>query len=178
MLPALAPILASVAASVGAPLVERILAGRIGAENAGLVSGMIGAIASHAGTTPEALPELQRTEPDVLAGAVAAAEADAPELLALYAAELESKTTLLLAEMKEPRWTWAWRPLGMYGIGALWFWNVVVLHVLNAVFKVALPQMPLGELFNLTALFLGLYMGGHTVKDAVGKVATRFGRSA
>ncbi len=177
MLPAIAPLLATVAATVGAPLVERILAGRIGAENAGLVSGMIGAIAGHAGTTPEALPDLHRNEPDVLAKAIADAESEAPELIALYAAELQSKTTLLLAEMKEPRWTWAWRPLGMYGIGALWFWNVVVLHVLNAAFKIALPQMPLGELFNLTALFLGLYMGGHTVKDAVGKVATRFGRA-
>ena len=178
MLPALAPLLATVASSVGAPLVERILAGRIGAENAGLVSGVVSTIANYAGAMPDELPELHRDKPDVLAAAVTAAETDAPELIALYASELESKTTLLLAEMKEPRWTWAWRPLGMYGIGALWFWNVIVLHVLNAVFKIALPQMPLGELFNLTALFLGLYMGGHTVKDAVGKVASRFGRAS
>ncbi|SFJ36199.1 hypothetical protein, partial [Albimonas pacifica] len=174
MLPAIVPLLASVAASVGAPLVERVLAGRIGAGNASLVSGMVKAIAGHAGVAPEELPELHRTDPDRLAVSVTTAEVDAaPELIALYASELESKTTLLLAEMREPRWTWAWRPLGMYGIGALWFWNVIVLHVLNAVFKIALPQMPLGELFNLTALFLGLYMGGHTVKDAVGKVASR-----
>lgn len=177
MLPAFAPLLASVAASIGAPLVERVLAGRIGAGNASLVSGMVTAIAGHAGVAPDELPELHRTDPERLAVSVAAAETDAPELLALYASELESKTTLLLAEMKEPRWTWAWRPLGMYGIGALWFWNVIVLHVLNAAFKIALPQMPLGELFNLTALFLGLYMGGHTVKDAVGKVASRLGRA-
>lgn len=177
MLPALAPLLATVAASVGAPLIERILAGRIGAENAGLVSGVVAAVAQEAGVKPQALPDLARDHPEDLRSAVAAAERKAPELLALYASELESKTTLLLAEMREPRWTWAWRPLGMYGIGALWFWNVIVLHVLNAVFKIALPQMPLGELFNLTALFLGLYMGGHTVKDAVGKVASRFGRA-
>lgn len=178
MLPVIAPLLATVAAQVGAPLIERVLAGRIGAENAGLVSGVVSSIATHAGVKPEALPDLQRDAPDTLEAAVAAAEREAPELIALYAAELESKTTLLTAEMREPLWTWAWRPLGMYGIGALWFWNVIVLHVLNAVFKIALPQMPLGELFNLTALFLGLYMGGHTVKDAVGKVASRFGRSA
>ena len=38
----------------------------------------------------------------------------------------------------------------------------------------ALPPVPFEQLFQLTALFSGLYMGGHTAKDVAGKVAGIF----
>jgi hypothetical protein len=59
----------------------------------------------------------------------------------------------------------------MYLIGLLWIWNVIVLHVLNASLKIALPPMPFEQLMQLSGLYFGLYMGGHTIKDMVGKWA-------
>jgi hypothetical protein len=53
----------------------------------------------------------------------------------------------------------------MYMIGLLWLWNVIVLHSLNAIFKISLPQIDLVILLQLSGLYMGLYMGGHTLKD-------------
>ena len=167
----IAQILLPLAARAGAPLIERLLSKAIGRNAAGLVADVVGTVAAQAGVTPEELPAKIQADPDAVEKALVEAEVEAPELLAVYAAGLEGQFSLLKREMREPLWTWAWRPAGMWGLGALWFWNVVLLHVVNAVFKIALPQMDLGDLFNLTALFLGLYMGGHTLKDVAGKVA-------
>ena len=75
----------------------------------------------------------------------------------------------LAAEQDEPLWARMWRPGGMYLIGFLWLWNAVILHVANAIFKIALPPMPWDILMGLSSLYFALYMGGHTVKDLVGK---------
>ena len=61
----------------------------------------------------------------------------------------------------------AWRPLGMYLIGFLWLWNVVLLHVANAIWKIALPPVEFAVLLQISAIYMGLYMGGHTVKATV-----------
>ena len=84
---------------------------------------------------------------------------------------MQHQIDLMRSEMAAggPLWTWAWRPAGMWGLGALWFWNLILLHVANAFWKIALPQADLGLLFQLTAVYMGLYMGGHTVKDVVQK---------
>ena len=178
MLPIVAPILLSLASTVGAPLIERVLAGKIGGGNAELVGAVVRRIAEHAGSTPEELEAQASVDPEIVEAAIAATEKAAPELIALYAAGLEGQFALLQAEMREPVWTWAWRPIWMYGLLAMWVWNLIGLHVANAVWKIALPQVDLSMLLGLSTLFLGLYMGGHTVKDAVGKVASRFGKSA
>ena len=96
-------------------------------------------------------------------------ERQSPELVALYAAGLEYQTAMMQAEQTEPLWQRAWRPAGMYLIGFLWFWNIVALHVANAVWKIALPQTPYDVLIQLTGIYAGLYMGGHTIKDLAEK---------
>ncbi len=170
MLPAV-PLLLTLASNVGAPLIERVLAGKIGAGNAGLVGDVVRKIADRAGTTPEHLPAAIETEPEKIEDAIRAVEPMAPELIALYAAGLENQFGLLRAEMGKPLWTWAWRPIWMYGLLVFWAWNLIVLHVANAVWKIALPQVDLVQLFGLSSVFLALYMGGHTVKDVFAKRA-------
>ena len=68
-----------------------------------------------------------------------------------------------------PGWKAAWRPLGMYFVMVLWAWQVVILHVCNAIWKIALPPMPYDQLVTFTGLYMGLYMGGHTLKDMASK---------
>jgi hypothetical protein len=157
--------LIGLAVSVGAPLVTKILSRKIGAENAELVGSVIDSIAQHAGLRPDQVERAAETDPDLLRDAIQATEAMSPALVSLYAQGLEYQTAALQADRDGPRWMQAWRPLGMYMIGLLWLWNVIVLHSLNAVFKIALPPMDLWVLLQLSALYMGLYMGGHTLKD-------------
>jgi len=44
---------------------------------------------------------------------------------------------------------------------------VVILHVANAIWRIALPPIDLGVLLSLTGIYTAFYMGGHTVKDWV-----------
>lgn len=148
-------ILAGVASEVGAPLVRRVLERRIGAGNARLAEGVVKAIAERAGTSVEAL---EREDPAVLREAVREVEGIAPEMIELQMAEME----------KGPLLAWAWRPFWMYLLGFLWVWAIVGCHVLNAIFRIALPQPDLTVLLSVTGLFLALYMGGHTVKSIFG----------
>ena len=94
-----------------------------------------------------------------------------PELIALYASGLELQRAQLATEASEPLWMRAWRPAGMYLLAALWLWSVIVLHVVNAAFGTAMPQMPIDQLLTLSGIYMGLYMGGHTAKDMVAKWA-------
>jgi hypothetical protein len=50
---------------------------------------------------------------------------------------------------------------------------VMLLHVANAIWKIALPPMPWDQLIYFSGLYMGLYMGGHTVKDVVAKMVSR-----
>ncbi len=158
--------IATLAGGIGAKLVEQALARRIGAGNANLARQMAEAVAERAGVPLGEIETAAARDPERVTAAIREVEAEvAPHLVALYARELETKAAMFEAERGEPLWVRAWRPLGMYGLGILWFWNLIVLHVANAVWKIALPPTDLGVLMQLSALYMTLYMGGHTVKD-------------
>lgn len=159
--------LAALAVQVGLPLIRGVLEGRIGARNAGLAADMLAVVASRAGVAPADLDRAAEANPPVVIEGLRAAERAMPELLALHDATMARQMDLLQAEMRGPWWGWAWRPLTMWLLAFLWLWNVVILHVANAVWRIALPPTDLGILFSLTAVYMALYMGGHTVKDWV-----------
>ena len=164
--------LISLAGSIGAPLIEQVLAKRIGAGNADLVSNVLAEIAGQLGVAPEEVEGLAEADPGRVETAIIEAEATLGERVALYTQGLEYQLAALKAEAGDPVWMRAWRPAGMYVLGFLWVWAIVLLHVANAIFKIALPQPDLWVLFQLTALYMTLYMGGHTFKDFV---STRWG---
>lgn len=163
--------LIAIAAQVGAPLVERVLAGRIGGTGAQLVTDTLSAIAREAGVAPDVLNAMAASgEPDQVAtveAAMSAVEAQMPELLTLYQAELDAKMAIFEQEAKGPWWTWAWRPAGMWMLGFLWLYNVALLHWANAFWKIALPPVEFSVLLQISVLYMSLYMGGHTVKSVV-----------
>ena len=157
------------AMQLGLPIVVRVLSGRIGSVNGQLVGTVLDAIATRVGTTVDKLDEVAETMPAEVGAAMREVEGIAPEMVEVYDRGLQGQFALLMAEREDPVWMRAWRPLGMYVIGFLWLWAIVLLHGLNAIFKIALPPVDLGILFQLSALYLGLYMGGHTVKDFVAR---------
>ena len=162
------PALIAIATEIGAPIVKGILARKIGAANAELAGDVVAAIASRAGVAPEELGKLAKEEPARVQEAVRATEEnDVRYLLPIYQAEAEARRELMQAEQGEPLWARLWRPLGMYFLFVLWAWNLILLHVANAIWKIALPPTDLSILLQLTTLYLSLYMGGHTVKAVV-----------
>lgn len=173
---AVAPILIGLAGDVGAPLIKRILERHIGSEGAGLVKAILGRIAGRAEVEPDELPTLAEADPQRVQKAIEATEPEAGELIALYNAGLEGQFALIAAEQKEPWWAWAWRPGAMWGFGFLWIWGLVVLPIFNAFSPLMIEAIDLGLLFNLNAIYMGLYMGGHTVKAAVERAAIHWGK--
>ena len=161
--------LAALALQAGFPLIRSVLEGKLGDRNGGLVADVLGAIAGRAGVNPDALEVLATDSPGKVIDAMRAVEPMAPELVALYAKGLEHQNQLLMAEQEQGGWQSAWRPLGMYFVMLLWGWQVVILHVCNAIWKIALPPMPYDQLVTFTGLYMGLYMGGHTLKDMAAK---------
>lgn len=162
-------ILAPVALQAGLPILEKILSRKIGDAGGQLAAEAIRAIAAQLKVEPEAVETVYSETPGRVIEAMREVERMTPELTALYAAGLQGQFALLQAESAEPLWARAWRPLGMYLILFLWTWNIVILHVCNAIWKIALPPAPFDALGWLTGVYFGLYMGGHTVKDVVQK---------
>ena len=69
----------------------------------------------------------------------------------------------------------AWRPGGMYLIGFLWLWNTVIINISNAALGTEFWPMEFERLIQLSGLYFGLYMGGHTVKDVISKWSAKAG---
>lgn len=170
-----AALLLTLATELGAPLLQKILAGRIGQSNSDLITQVVARIADAVGVRPSELGQLATKDPATVRDAIMSIEAEAPELLAIHAQGLEFQMAQVAAESGDPVWMRAWRPAGMYLIGFLWLWTVVILHSLNAAFKIALPPIPWPVLLQVTGIYAGLYMGGHTIKDMVGKWAAKNG---
>lgn len=163
--------IAGMLTSVGAPFLKKLIEGSLPAPWNGVGSVAIDVLADRLGAaeaTADAIVERYEADPKAALPIVQELEAN-PAVILAAVEQQKATNTLLLAEMNEPLWTWAWRPAGMWGLGALWFWNIIVLHVLNAAFKIALPPVDNGILLQLSALYMGLYMGGHTVKNFVAK---------
>ncbi|WP_370269218.1 hypothetical protein [Nioella sp.] len=159
--------LTALALQIGVPLVGRVLSQRLGSGNARLITEVIDAVARRLGVSPAEAEVLAQTDEGRVIDALRETEADMPELIALHASALEAQTALLMAEQRGPWWGWAWRPAFMWLLAFLWLWNVVLLHIANAVWRIALPPIDPGVLLSVTGIYAALYMGGHTVKDWV-----------
>jgi hypothetical protein len=166
----MAPLIA-LAIQAGFPLVTSALQRKLGDRNGTLAADVLGSIAGRIGVKPEEVEKLVGENPDRVIDAMREVERMTPELIALYTKGLESQFATIEAEMAEGGWKSAWRPGGMWLILFLWFYQIVGLHIANAVFKIALPPAPWENLITFTGLYMGLYMGGHTLKDMVGKWA-------
>lgn len=159
--------LTALALNIGVPIVAQVLTRRIGAQNAALATDVVGAVARRLGVSPDQVDALAEAAAPRVVAALREVESAAPEMLALHLAALEGQHALLMAEQKGPWWGWAWRPFFMWLLAGLWLWTVVILHIANAVWRIALPPIDAGVLLSLTGIYAALYMGGHTVKDWV-----------
>jgi len=162
--------LGGVLTTVGAPVLKKLIEGSLPPPFNTLGGVAIDVLADRLGTaaTSDAIVKRYETDPATATPIIQELEAS-PEAILAGVEQQKQTNELLLAEMQEPLWTWAWRPAGMWGLGDLLFWNIIGLHALNAIFIISLPPTDAGILFQLSALDMGRYRGGHTVKDFVAK---------
>lgn len=165
--------LAQIALNAGLPIIEQILSKKLGDAGGQLASQTLRAIAERLKVEPEAIEAEADRSPGAVIDAMREVERMSPEMIALYATGLQGQFALLQAESTEPFWSRGWRPTGMWLILFLWAWNIVILHVANAVWKIALPPAPFDALGWLTGVYCSFYMGGHTLKDVVQKWMTK-----
>lgn len=169
----LASILIEAATRVGAPIVKQLLEKHLGGA-AGEIGGMvIDAIASKAGVPPDDLPSVPAKD---LEAAVAATETETPQLVATWVEQQREANRLMLAEMdkSESWWTWAWRPAWMWFLGFLFLFRLVLVPIADAALGSDIAaSVDIYTMMTLTAWFMGLYMGGHTLKDLAVKWAGR-----
>ena len=161
--------LIGLAVQLGLPSIEKILSRKVGGKNGQLATEIVQAIANRAGVSVDDLDSAAEANQPRVVDAMRDVERMSPEMISLYTVGLEGQFALLQAEQAAGGWQSAWRPGWMYLLGFFWLWNIVALHVLNAIYKIALPPMPYDILMGLTGIYLSLYMGGHTVKDVAAK---------
>lgn len=162
-------ILATLAVQAGLPLVTRVITRKLGSGAGDLAGEVLGDLAGRLGIAPDEVDAEAAANPARVKEELSNIEDSLPDRLAAYDRDLQLQLAHLAAEEDEPLWMRAWRPGGMYLIGFLMLWNAVFLHVANAIWKIALPPMPWDILLGIAGLYFSLYMGGHTVKEVVGK---------
>ncbi|WP_299165822.1 hypothetical protein [uncultured Tateyamaria sp.] len=156
------------AVQFGLPMLENVLNNKFGGQGGALATTVVREVARKSGVEVDQLEQYAADHPDVVEVAMRDVEAMAPEMIQLYTAGLEGQFALLQAEQRGVLWKSAWRPGWMYLLGVLWVWNIIGLHMINAIWKWQLPPVDYSILLQLTGLFMALLMGGHTLKD-IGK---------
>lgn len=155
----LAVLLKSVA-RVGAPILKGIITGATGPLVGTLAGTVIDAITEKVGGDITAVSDSD------LDAAVAAAEAETPELIRAWTESQRLAQELQLAEMnKESFWVWAWRPFWMWLLAFLWSYAIVFQPIISIFLPLSLSPIDTSVLMALTGAYLALYMGGHTVKS-------------
>lgn len=150
------------AVRVGAPIVKGVIKDAVGNTIGGLAGNVIDAVSNQLGVPPEQIP----LQPEAaVQAAVLKVESVTPELILAFARQQELSNQLQQAEMdKGPLWSWAWRPAWMWFLMVIWGFVFLVIPIINATFKANIPLPDMSTLSALTIAYLGLYMGGNTVK--------------
>ncbi len=169
----IASILIDAAAKIGAPIIKGLLEKYLGGTASEIGGVVIDAIASKAGVAPDDLPSVPSKD---LEAAVAATEVETPQLVAVWVDQQRETNRLMLAELDkgESWWTWAWRPAWMWFLGFLFLFRLVLVPIADAALGSDIAAtVDLPTMMTLTAWFMGLYMGGHTLKDLAVKWTAR-----
>lgn len=156
-------ILIAAAEKVAAPIVKSILTGKIGRAGDGLVDIVVDKVADKLGVEREDIA----TEPtERLETAIREVETETPEMLAVWQTGLKGQFELLQAEQREGFWPSAWRWGWMYLLGLMWTVRLMIVPFVDAITGLDIaPGMDLSVMMTLTGWFIGLYMGGHTLKE-------------
>lgn len=122
--------------------------------------------------TPEAIVQRYHADPGPVIAAAQEIEAADPALWEYLAGAGANQADLLKREdERQSPFSWAWRPALSWLLIVLWAWAGMILPLVNATFGSAIPTLSVADLVTFSGIWLAIYGGGHTIKDAVAKYA-------
>lgn len=151
-------VLLPVLAKSGAGILADIVRGKSPA--AAVVVEKIGAALGQPGASPSEIADRFEADPTATAQIIREVERESEEMWKTIAAADQVRDRQFEREHKEHWLAWAWRPGTMYLFWLAWGWQFVALAR-------EIPTVDTGTLLGLTTLYLGLWMGGHTVKSVL-----------
>lgn len=152
--------LAKLVVEAGAPVLGAAIGGPAGA--AATLALHTLAKAFGVGVTPEAVAAAVQTDPKA-AEKVASAESESAGQVAVVMAQ--TAADLAKAEMqRESFFSWGWRPAGAWMCIGLTIWQFLVVPIVKSSIAPAFPPIPWEQLAQIFTIYMGLYMGGHTIK--------------
>ncbi|MDZ7822608.1 MAG: hypothetical protein U5K75_00215 [Ahrensia sp.] len=161
-------VLIPILTQIGAPILKNVLQQSIGGKGADVAGDVIDAIAGRLGVeaTPQAIEDAYLQRPQQVSADIQKLEAENGALfIALQSKAIDKQFELLLAETKAGGLKDA-LALGLDVFACrIWVWQIVAIAT-------GTPSIATADLLQLTTWFLGLYMGGHTLKDFGKNIAT------
>ena len=150
--------LAPIILKAGAPILADIVKNNVGSGAGKIVE----AVATRLGVppTPEAITERYEAEPDAVENAIREVEVQEPEYWIYVRDADQLRAAMFKQEAAEPWWAWAWRPAWMWLLAGFWIWTAIAVAL-------GIGHIDFATMIFLTTAYLGLYMGGHTIKAGV-----------
>jgi hypothetical protein len=143
--------------AAGAPTIGAALGGPVGAQIGGVLGTVLGV-----DPTPEAIGAVVAGDPGRIARAEIEPGADLTQWLVIHA---RAAASLAESEGKrESTFSWGWRPAMSWLLIVMWAWGILILPVVNAIWRLGIPLVPYDQLLNFSAIWLAIYGGGHTLK--------------
>lgn len=148
--------------AAGAPTIGGALLGPLGAQIGSVLATTLGVAA-----TPEAVGGAIATDPGRISEVEAAPGADLTGWLTIHA---QIAAGLATSEAARESWfAWGWRPAMSWLLIAMQAWAIIVLPVVNAVWRLAIPTPPYDQILGFAGIWLTIYGGGHTLKAIMGR---------
>lgn len=119
--------------------------------------------------TPEAIQAKHAAEPEIVEEAIREVATESPEEWAYYVQADAIRADILARQDQQGGLAAAWKWLWMYLLAVFWSWAIIVQPLVNWFAGADMRLVDLGTLMGLTTIYLGLYMGGHTIKDVATK---------
>lgn len=143
--------------AVGAPTIGAALGGPVGAQVGGVLATILGVE-----PTPEAIGDVVSADPGRVVRAELEPATDLTQWLVIHA-----RTAAGLAEREAAReswFSWGWRPAMSWLLIVMWAWGILILPIVNAIWRLGVPAVPYEQLLAFSGIWLTIYGGGHTIK--------------
>lgn len=164
MITTLAPILIR----MGAPVIGSLLRDGLGGPAGEASAQAIEALAKVFGVepTPEAVESAIKADPEAEAKLRAVEAERSAEWMAYLTMATAQRNRMLEREEERP-FSRDWRPAMSWLLILMWFWNAMLLPVINS-FGMNIANVPWEQLLGFSGLWLAIYGGGHTIKSVMG----------
>lgn len=169
-----AAILIPILAEIGAPILKKLIEKNVSSKTGkAVLDTVVDTVAEKIGVSPdpEDIAAQYEVDREGTASAIKELEAEQSEKWLEFLSQTYASRDALLAreDARETFFAWGWRPAMSWLVIFLFGWAMVLIPLLNAAFKAAIPAPATEDILQLAGIWLVIYGGGHTVKSVFKK---------